>query len=75
MVANVKNSWLTNVKNLQLVDDLDEHLMNAWASDATMGEFLNSLPDNLKKAFLNLTLNVPVRTEDGFEISLNLPSK
>lgn len=75
MVSNLKNSWLSNVKNLQLIDDLDEHLMNAWASDATIGEFLNSLPDNLKKTFLNLTLNVPVRTEEGFEISLNLPAK
>ena len=75
MVANVKNKWLTNVKNLQLMDDLDEHLMNARASDATVGEFLNSLPDNIKKVFLGLTLNVPSRTEEGFEIALNVPSK
>jgi hypothetical protein len=73
VVANLKNKWLTNAKNNQIIEEIDEHLMNAWASDVTIGEFLNSLPDNLKKVFLNLTINVPVKNDDSFEIGLNFP--
>jgi len=69
--SNLNNPWLKNAKTRQMLEDLDEHIMNGWASDVTLGQLLESLPDDLKKFFLNMKFSSPMETDFGFELSFN----
>jgi hypothetical protein len=69
--ANLKNPWLNSAKSRQLLEDLDEHIMNGWASDATLGELINSLPNELRDFFLNMKFSSPLETDKGFDLSFN----
>lgn len=68
--GNLKNCWLKQTKNQQMLEDLDEHLMNGWASEVTIGQLLESLPDELKSFFLNMKFSSPNDTKAGFDLSL-----
>jgi hypothetical protein len=73
MATGVKNKWLDSAEKEAIRQDLDEHLMNAWASDAKFGDFINSLPDNLRKAFFDFNFECPVVTNDGLVITFVNP--
>jgi hypothetical protein len=45
--------------------------MNGWASDATLGELINSLPNELRDFFLNMKFSSPLETDKGFDLSFN----
>lgn len=66
--GNLKNAWLDKNKNNQMLEDLDEHLMNAWASDVTFGQFWDSLPDELKEFFSKMKFNSPIENTNGFDV-------
>lgn len=70
--ANLKNRWLKSKKNINLLEDLDEHIMNGWASDVTLGQLINSLPDELRDVFLNMKFSSPIETDSGFDLSLTI---
>lgn len=70
--ANLKNRWLKSKKNINLLEDLDEHIMNGWASDVTLGQLISSLPDELRDVFLNMKFSSPYETEKGFDLSLTI---
>ena len=70
--SNLKNPWLTGSKQRQMLEDLDEHIMNGWASDATLGDLLNSLPDDLKDFFLKMKFSSPLESDTGFDLSFNI---
>ena len=70
-MTNLKNKWLNQSKNKQLLEDLDEHIMNGWASDVTVGELINSLPDMLKEFFLNMKFTSPIEQDTGFDLSFH----
>jgi hypothetical protein len=68
--GNLKNCWLKQTKNQQMLEDLDEHLMNGWASEVTIGQLLESLPEELRDFFLNMKFSSPNDTKSGFDLSL-----
>ena len=70
MPSGLKNKWLDKVDNAKLLEDLEEHMMNAWASDANIGEFIESLPDNLKDFFFKMNLDYPTQIDDTIEIKI-----
>lgn len=70
--ANLNNPWLNSSKLKQMLEDLDEHIMNGWASDATFGDLLNSLPDELKAFLLKMKFSSPLESDDGFDLSFKI---
>jgi hypothetical protein len=73
MSSGLKNKWLDKADNAKLLEDLEEHMMNAWASDANIGEFIESLPDNLKNFFFKMNMDCPTRIDDAIEIKIVNP--
>lgn len=70
---NTKNKWLKTKKNKDLANRLDAFMMEAWAADATFGEFINSLPKDLRDFLLNMNFNTPATDETGFDLSFFYP--
>lgn len=49
-----------------LLNELDELIMEGWASDMPIGEILDSAPASLRNVFENLQLaSTPVNNGDG----------
>jgi hypothetical protein len=70
--SNLKNTWLNNDKPQQMLENLDEHLMNGWASEVTLGQLINSLPNELRDFFLDMKFKAPIENSDGFEITFTV---
>jgi len=51
--------------NICLLEEIDDVIMEGWAYDFTLGETIDSMPQNLREAFLRLNLTTPVKGEDG----------
>jgi hypothetical protein len=71
MSSGLKNKWLDKVDDAKLLEDLEEHMLNAWAADANIGDFIESLPDNLKKFFFKMNLDCPNRIDGSIEIKIS----
>jgi len=55
-----------------LLKEVDELMMEGWANDLSIGMVLDSMPADLRNAFLNLKFDTPVQTEDGYSITFRL---
>jgi hypothetical protein len=73
MTTGVRNKWLDHAKLVDSLDAIDEALMEAWAADSTIGDFLKNLPDSLKNDFMKYLLGTPIKTSKGFQINLEIP--
>lgn len=69
-MSNIKNKWLKSRKKTELTRRLDALMMEAWASDVKLGDFILSLPQELREFFLGMNFNTPVVDENGIDLSL-----
>jgi len=55
-----------------LIQEIDELIMEGWADDLDIGTILDSMPADLRNAFLNLKFDTPVKSESGYTINFRL---
>ncbi len=67
----VKNKWLKTRKKAELTKRLDALMMEAWASEVSLGDFIASLPQELRDFFLEMNFNTPVVDDNGIDLSLH----
>jgi hypothetical protein len=60
------------ISKTNLIKEIDELMMEGWADNQDIGTILDSMPADLRNAFLNLKFDTPVQTEDGYSITFRL---
>jgi len=60
------------ISKIGLLKEIDELMMEGWADNQDIGTVLDSMPADLRNAFLNLKFDTPVQTEDGYSITFRL---
>jgi hypothetical protein len=74
MSINVtKNKWLKTRKISEVLREVDDMLMEGWVNEMTLGEVLDSLPQELRDFILNMQYNIPDISENTIQLSLDLP--
>lgn len=73
MASGIKNKWLDQSSLINSIDDIDQQLMEAWASDVSLGDLLNNMPSDLKKDLFKYIVGIPIRTHNGFQINIHIP--
>ena len=63
---------MKKISNTSLIKEIDELMMEGWADNLDIGTILDSMPADLRNAFLNLKFDTPVQTEDGYSINFRL---
>jgi hypothetical protein len=53
------------LSQLRLINEVDDLIMEGWSEDLSLGETLDSMPAELRNAFLRLKFNTPVIDGDG----------
>ncbi len=63
---------LKKSSKLAQLKEVDELMMEGWADNQDIGTVLDSMPVDLRNAFLNLKFNTPIQTEDGYQITFRI---
>lgn len=68
----LKMAVLKKSSKVALIKEIDELMMEGWADDLDIGTVLDSMPADLRNAFLNLKFDTPIQTEDGYQITFRI---
>ena len=72
-MSATQNKWLKIRNNSSLAQKLDALMMEAWANDVSLGDFIKSLPKDLEDFFLSMNFEAPLTNDEGIDISLRIP--
>lgn len=71
MATGTKNKWLQEAKSANVIKTIFANLEEAWASNQSFGELVDSLSKEQKDVFLKLFINNIDKTDNGFSVDFS----